>query len=344
MRQHTETNPYFLPPRSPTPTPTQKPQREHGGQQNQPLSPPPSSLHPQTQPTGIVPPLSHQQAETNFPWVWPLKKKGKPKHHDGRKDYQQQPLGPWVALASPQGSQDTQSTHSHGQEPVQPEHAQPTQPPKRQQRGRQHPQQEQPRQRPFVRQQPRRTKLPTWFLAVICAFFWLVIILGGLIVLIVYLVFRPHSPSFEVSNVSLNAAYLDVGSLLNADITVLAKFINTNKKVRVDFSYVVLDLYYGNTLIASQYIEPFTAARLQTRLASVHMVTSQVQLPLDETQRFQKEIERNEIVFQVKGVFRARSNLGSFLRYSYKLYGHCTIVVSNPPGGVLKGVKCKTKR
>ncbi|XP_044492892.1 NDR1/HIN1-like protein 13 isoform X2 [Mangifera indica] len=291
MRQHTETNPYFLPPRSPTPTPTQKPQREHGGQQNQPLSPPPSSLHPQTQPTGIVPPLSHQQAETNFPWVWPLKKKGKPKHHDGRKDYQQQP-----------------------------------------------------RQRPFVRQQPRRTKLPTWFLAVICAFFWLVIILGGLIVLIVYLVFRPHSPSFEVSNVSLNAAYLDVGSLLNADITVLAKFINTNKKVRVDFSYVVLDLYYGNTLIASQYIEPFTAARLQTRLASVHMVTSQVQLPLDETQRFQKEIERNEIVFQVKGVFRARSNLGSFLRYSYKLYGHCTIVVSNPPGGVLKGVKCKTKR
>ncbi|XP_044492699.1 uncharacterized protein LOC123216332 [Mangifera indica] len=330
MRQHTEANPYFFPSRLPTP----RPQHEHGGQQNRPLAPPPSSPHPQTQPSGITPPLSQQQTETNFPWVWPSTKRGKPKHRDGRNDDQQQPLGPWEALASPQLSQETQSTRSRGQEPVQPQHARPTQPPRRQQRGRQHPQQE----------QPRRTKQTTWFLAVICAFFWLVFILGGLIVLIVYLVLRPHSPSFEVSNVSLNAAHLDVGSLLNADITVLAKFINTNKKVRVDFSYVVLDLYYGNTLIASQPIEPFTAARLETKLASVHMVISEVQLPLDETQRLQNEIERNEIAFQVKGVFRARTNLGSFLRYSYKLHGNCTIVVTNPPGGVLKSVKCKTKR
>ncbi|KAJ0095883.1 hypothetical protein Patl1_16011 [Pistacia atlantica] len=151
-------------------------------------------------------------------------------------------------------------------------------------------------------------------------------------------------PSFEVSSVTLNAAYLDVDVLLNADLTVLAKFINPNKKVRVDFNYVVLDLYYGNTLIASQYVEHFRAERRQTSLASVHMVASQVQLPSDETERLKREIERNHTAFQVKGVFRARSNLGSFLRYSYRLYRLCTIVVTNPPGGVLKAVKCKPKR
>lgn len=147
-----------------------------------------------------------------------------------------------------------------------------------------------------------------------------------------------------MSSVTLNAAYLDVGALLNADLTVLANFTNPNKKVKVDFSYVVLDLYYGRTLIASQYVEPFTAARATSWLTNVHMVTSQVRLPLEETERLEKERASNAVVFQVKGVFRARSNLGSFLRYSYWLYSHCTIMMTGPPSGVLRGGKCKTKR
>lgn len=147
-----------------------------------------------------------------------------------------------------------------------------------------------------------------------------------------------------MSSVSLNAAYLDVGVLLNADLNVLANFTNPNKKVKVDFSYVVLDLYYGKTLIASQYVEPFSAARRTSWLTNVHLVTSQVRLPFAATEQLKKEIDSNAVMFQVKGVFRARSDLGTFLRYSYWLYSHCTIVLSGPPSGVLRASKCRTKR
>ena len=41
---------------------------------------------------------------------------------------------------------------------------------------------------------------------------------------IVCLVFRPQSPHFDVFSVTLNAAYLDLGYLLNADLTMLANF------------------------------------------------------------------------------------------------------------------------
>ncbi|XP_031247669.1 NDR1/HIN1-like protein 13 [Pistacia vera] len=339
MRHHPETNPYFYSQQhSQLPAPTPTPQHE---------SPQHQEPHPQAEPSGMTPPQSQDQIHPTTPWIWP------PTQRPTIPPPKAEPLGQWGALV-PQGTDGsapkTQSTHSQAQElaphsPPRHTGSQATQPPKHQRHRRQQsPQEQQAHQRSYFGLAPRRTKLHTWFLAGFCAIFWLVIILGGLIVLIVYLVFRPHSPSFEVSSVTLNAAYLDVDVLLNADLTVLAKFINPNRKVRVDFSYVVLDLYYGNTLIASQYIEPFRAERRQIRLANVHMVASQVQLTSDETERLKREIERNKIEFQVKGVFRARSNLGSFLRYSYRLYGHCAIEVTDPPGGVLRAVKCKTKR
>ncbi|KAK3223484.1 hypothetical protein Dsin_010509 [Dipteronia sinensis] len=191
---------------------------------------------------------------------------------------------------------------------------------------------------------PRRTKLLTWFLAGFCAIFWIVIILGGIIVLIVYLLFRPHNPQFDVAGVTLNAAYLDMDVLLNADLTVLANFTNPNKKVKVDFSYVVLDLYYGSTLIASQYVEPFSAPRTEYKLLDIHLVTSQVRLPVAEIERLKKEISNNAVVFKVKGVFRARSKFGSLLRYSYRLYGTCMVMLNGPPTGVIRAKRCKTKR
>ena len=211
---------------------------------------------------------------------------------------------------------------------------------------------------PEHRHQPRRDprlsgiKLPkeqksqplTWLGACLCVIFWLIIIIGGLIVLIVYFVFRPQSPHFDVSSVTLNAAYLDLGYLLNADLTMLANFTNPNKKVHVDFSSVIIYLYYGSTLIATQYVEPFYAARLQSRFAYIHMVSSQVQLPLRESQRLVKQMEGNGVMLEVRGVFRARSKLGTILRYSYNLYGRCSVMLTRPPDGILLKKKCRTKR
>ncbi|KAK9027744.1 hypothetical protein V6N11_067567 [Hibiscus sabdariffa] len=184
--------------------------------------------------------------------------------------------------------------------------------------------------------QDRQTKAHTWFAAAFCIIFWLIIIIGGVIVLIVYLVFRPRIPHFDVNSVTLNAAYLDMGYLLNADLTVLANFTNPNKKVSVDFSYMYLDLFFENTLIATQYIEPFSAARGQSRFANIHMVSSQVKLSMKESMLLQKQMENNRVIFTVKGMFRARSNLGSLLKYSYWLHGQCGILVSSPPTGVLR--------
>lgn len=174
--------------------------------------------------------------------------------------------------------------------------------------------------------------------------FWILVIVGGLIILIVYLVFRPRSPRFDISSATINAAYLDMGYLLNADVTVLANFSNPNSKVKVEFSYVILDLYYNNNFIATRYIEPFAVTRGESRFSDVHMVASQVRLSTERSMQLQKQIEQGRVNLEIKGLFRARSKLGGIFHYSYWMYAHCQLVVTGPPTGVLIRKKCVTKR
>ncbi|KAF7125115.1 hypothetical protein RHSIM_Rhsim12G0108200 [Rhododendron simsii] len=192
--------------------------------------------------------------------------------------------------------------------------------------------------------QGRKTKPYTWLLGAVCALFWIAVVLGGLVVLVVYLLFRPRGPKFDIAAASLNAAYLDMGYLLNADMTILANFTNPSKKATVDFHYIYVNLYFGNTLVSTTYVEPFKAMKVESAFRNVHLVSSQVGLPLRERQKMMQQIEGNRIRFEVKASLRTRSNLGSLFRYSYWLFGHCLIEVTGPPSGVLVGKKCMTKR
>ncbi|KAI4384157.1 hypothetical protein MLD38_002344 [Melastoma candidum] len=361
MDYRRETNPHFTqppettrPPHGHPPPPIQSPL---------PTATPPSQL-PQQEPHPLqtahpqVPPLSRsQRRQTSFP-------QREPEDHYPIHNHSQRPPAADPALEPDQPERSRRNRRRQGQ-------LQLVEPPPRTQRAppppsapRAPPPQrkqtidvpfEQPtepvgidRERPSqnLRHFPQqKTRFPTWFIAIFCAIFWLIIIVGGLIVLIVYLVFRPHMPRFDIPAASLNAAYLDLGTYLNADVTLLVNFTNPNKKVSVDFSSVILDFYYGSNPIATQYIEPFSVASRESRFAHAHMVSSEVRLLLADSQRLSTQLASNGLVmFEVRGLFRTRSNLGSFLRYSYWLYGHCTIALTGPPQGVLRASKCTTKR
>ncbi|CAN1295451.1 NDR1/HIN1-like protein 13 [Linum perenne] len=298
-------SPWAIPPPRPAHRPT------HDGHYQSPWIPPPSTAHPADDRPLVTDPHRHDTAEQPHPQ--PPQPPGKhPRHHrDGRKHNRPTPPPPPSAAPGHDPSSD-HHRHRRGRGPVVPS--------------------------------PRKTKISTWFAAVCCAIFWIAIFLAGIIILVVYLIYRPHNPRFEVSDATLNTAYLDAGSFLNADVSLLANFTNPNKKVGVDFGNLIVDLYYGPTLIATQFIQPFSAEKAGSRFVNLELVTSQVRIPLEESKKLEEQISNNTVTFKVKGVFRVRSQLGSFLAYSYKLYGHCTIVLTGPPSGVLRGRRCVTKR
>ncbi|XP_024960900.1 uncharacterized protein LOC112501490 [Cynara cardunculus var. scolymus] len=191
---------------------------------------------------------------------------------------------------------------------------------------------------------PRKTKRLTWLVAICCVLFWIVVILGGLILLIVYLAYRPRYPKFDIASASLNTVYLDLGYLLNGDLTLLANFTNPNKKVNVEFRYMVINLYFEGTLIAARYVEPLSVSRRGYELRDVHMVSSQIPFSRRHVARLNEQMRTGRIMFETKSFLRTTSTLGGFFRYSYWLHGHCKFVVSGPPSGVLVAKSCVTKR
>ncbi|XP_030545075.1 NDR1/HIN1-like protein 6 [Rhodamnia argentea] len=328
---HHENNPYF--------------RREPGlPPPDQPYQPPSSvaQVLPQLEGLPAQPQVQPQPQfrQPRFPQRVPTRHPPYPIHPREQTRFSEPPGFPVQPLPTAQSSpppHDEQTQPLHTPTGVSPPPIQA--PPRQRQRDRQE------QQSSFVVPPPRKTKFLTWFLATFCFIFGVIIIVGGLIVLIVYLVFRPHLPKFEISSATLNAAYLDMDYLLNADMTLLTNFTNPNRKVRNDFSYVILDLYYGSNAIATQYIEPFSTARLESWLANVHMISSQVRLPSKDSEKLRKLLESNGlVVFEVKGLVRVRSKFGSFLRYSYWLYSHCSIALTGPPSGVLRASQCRTKR
>lgn len=131
--------------------------------------------------------------------------------------------------------------------------------------------------------------------------------------------------------------------LLNADLTILANFTNPNRKVNVNFKHVVINLYFDGVLIATEYIDHFHLGKAQYLLANIHMLTSQARLSQVHSQKLGKQIESGRVSFDIKSFFRAKSKLGNLFKYSDSFVGHCSIVMTPPPGGVLVAKTCGTK-
>lgn len=327
--QHIETNPHFLP------QPPKYPQLQDPRSRLPPYVPAPH--HGTFVPPSLQPPHPGIPSGYDIPQAdhFPTPTQPRSKIHPKTRTHGGKHAG---GMPPPQIHQGRHYIGQHEGDPVQ-------QP--RLQTGKQHVgQQGQPQHSPSIFRliTSRKTKPIAWLIAAFCALFWIIVIVGGLAVLIVHLVYRPRLPKFDISSATLNVAYLDMGYLLNADLTLLGNFTNPNKKVNVDFSYVLMDLYFEQNLIAATYIEPFTAMSSQSMFENIHMFASQVRLSIPHSQALTGQMNSGRVTFDVKGLFRARLKLGGVLRYSYWLHSQCTITVTGPPTGVLIGKRCTTKR
>lgn len=200
--------------------------------------------------------------------------------------------------------------------------------------------------RPVHQPGPKRTKPITLPATICCAILLVVLIFTGLILLIVYLANRPRSPYFDISAATLNTANLNMGYdyVLNGDLAIVVNFTNPSKKSSVDFSYVMFELYFYNTLIATEHIEPFIVPKGMSMFTSFHLVSSQVPIQQIQSQELQLQLETGPVLLNLRGTFHARSNLGSLMRYSYWLHTHCSISLNTPPSGTMRARRCTTKR
>ncbi|KAK9156420.1 hypothetical protein Sjap_003900 [Stephania japonica] len=190
---------------------------------------------------------------------------------------------------------------------------------------------------------PRPTNPLIWCTAVLCVIFSVLLIVAGIATLVIFLSVKPKRPLFDTTVASLNSIYLDSTEYFNGDFIFLANFTNPNRKIDVRFEYLDIELYFFDRLIANQVLEPFTERRGEARLQSVHLISSEVYLPLNLSLELRKQIQSNRVKYNIRGTFRVRASIG-LIHFSYWLYGRCQIEMTGPPSGVLISRSCRTKR
>ncbi|XP_068638337.1 NDR1/HIN1-like protein 13 [Aristolochia californica] len=190
---------------------------------------------------------------------------------------------------------------------------------------------------------PRRTNPFVWFTAFICVIFCLLLILAGISILVIFLVIKPRNPSFVTSSASLRSVYLDTPEYFNGDLIIFANFSNPNRKMDVTFEYLSIDLLFFERLISTQGLRPFTLRRGEARLEALHMISSEVYLPLNHSLELQKQVQTNRIRYDIRGTFRVRVRYG-FSHVAYGLHGRCQMELTGPPNGFLVARGCRTKR
>ena len=156
--------------------------------------------------------------------------------------------------------------------------------------------------------------------AILCLIFSLLLIFFGVATLIVFLNIKPRIPVFDIPAASLNLIYFDSPEYFNGDFTFLANFSNPNRKIDVRFEHVEIELYFSNSLVATQALMPFTERQGEARMVSVHMISSLVYLPPNLAIELQKQVQSNRVTYNIRGTFRVRANLG-LIHYSYWLHG-----------------------
>lgn len=191
--------------------------------------------------------------------------------------------------------------------------------------------------------QPRRTNPMVWFSAILCLIFSLILIFFGIATLIIFLVVKPKTPLFDVPGVSLSSIYFDSPEYFNGDFTFLANFSNPNRKIDVKFEFVYIELYFSNRLIGTQTLPPFRQRRRETRLETVHLISSLVSLPTNLGLELRRQVQVNKVTYDIRGSFRVRAKLG-LIHFSYWLHGRCQLEMTGPPTGVLVTRSCRTKR
>ncbi|KAK7387199.1 hypothetical protein VNO78_27786 [Psophocarpus tetragonolobus] len=197
---------------------------------------------------------------------------------------------------------------------------------------------------PPLRQPPfQRTNPIIWFAAVLCLIFSLVLIFFGVATLIIFLGIKPKNPTFDIPNANLNAVYFDSPEYFNGDFTLLANITNPNRKIDVRFESLDVELFFSDRVISTQSIQPFTQRRRESRLESLHFVSSLVFLPKDLGVNLEGQVQGNRVKYNVRGTFKVRVSMG-FFHLSYWLHSRCQIEMTGPPTGVLVARKCITKR
>ncbi|ESQ39657.1 hypothetical protein EUTSA_v10001032mg [Eutrema salsugineum] len=149
-----------------------------------------------------------------------------------------------------------------------------------------------------------------WCAAIICAIISIVVIFGGIVVFVGYMVIHPRVPIISVTDAHLDFLKYDIVGVMQTQLTIIIRSENDNAKAHALFDDTVFALSYEGKTIAYLKQDEFEVDKERSMYA--HFLVQSSPIPLNPTmmQAIDYAIKQDVITFELKGGSKTRWRVG----------------------------------
>lgn len=189
----------------------------------------------------------------------------------------------------------------------------------------------------------RATKSLVWFAAFLCTILAITVIIAGVVVLSVYLAYRPKIPFLRVGDAHLDRLGYDQSGLLDLAMSLTVEAVNSNGRAHATFSGVELQLRFGSTPLAALLAADFAVPKNSTQRLRYAVESSAA--PLDEAgrEKMDEALKSGRVEFALVGKARTRWRVGALLSVKFWTHLDCTLPFLYPAGDSDGDLHCTSK-
>ncbi|KAL1212246.1 NDR1/HIN1-like protein 12 [Cardamine amara subsp. amara] len=149
-----------------------------------------------------------------------------------------------------------------------------------------------------------------WCAAIICALISIVVIFGGIVVFVGYMVIHPRVPILSVADAHLDLLKYDIVGVMQTQLTIVIRAENDNAKANALFDENEFKLSYEGKPIAILKADRFEVDK--ERSIYNHYLVQSYPIPLSPTmmQAIDFAVKQDVITFELKGGSKTRWRVG----------------------------------
>lgn len=188
----------------------------------------------------------------------------------------------------------------------------------------------------------RRTNPVIWFAAIVCAALAIVVVITGVVVLSIYLAYRPKMPYIRVRETHLDGLSFDSSGQLGVVVTIIMEAVNDNTKAEAGISDIGFTLQFAQVPIASLQADPFEVSKNSTSPLIYVVKSSAVPLDPPRMDKMDKALKQGKVEFRLSGQTRTRWRVGVFLSVRFWTHLDCPLQYFYPNGSSID-LDCTSK-
>ncbi|KAL3324775.1 hypothetical protein AABB24_038735 [Solanum stoloniferum] len=146
------------------------------------------------------------------------------------------------------------------------------------------------------------------------------LIIVGIVVLIIWLVLKPHKMVYSVENSSIHDYNLTNSNHLNANFNFTLRAYNPNKRISIYYDNIEVKLIFNSQPIAlNNIVEPFYQPRRNVTHLNVSLLTNDVALYENIARDFKTQRSGGDVEVEVKIRAKIRFKVGAWKSNHRKL-------------------------